>query len=388
MDLHTIEGQLNEARKLAIQQVVNFNYLNKEYRELETANELTRHHLVQIQTALTKSKDQLSKAQASTSASLKQVRYLRVARKHASESITLLGNSNRQLKGQLLEKETELTKCEKTIAALRSHVDILSNAPKLAQPSLPSTNFLCNFIGLTTGTKVCVPSVRTVRRFIKEREVVSRIQLGEKIRQTVGFTTGGDGTTNKSQNFDSFHLNFSLLKDASSEASSSSETVRHVHFGNLRMEANHRAETQMNGDIEFMQNFIDLYNKSPLGQRNTVLTLDTLNALLSIKTATLKYHGSHSDHAEDQKAKHRLLATWKESVSLHGLGARHFFSLPEDQREAFICKGREKMIKELGGESAWQALTPKEQAEKNLALTGNLADELAGEALLSLSEEE
>ncbi|KAL5524888.1 hypothetical protein ACEPAF_8757 [Sanghuangporus sanghuang] len=301
VDLQRAEGRLNETQKLAIQQAVDFDHLNKEFQKLETANESMRHHLVQIQVALTKSEDQLSKAWANTSASQNQVRYL---------------------------------------------------------------------------------------RFVKEGEVVSRIQLGEEMRRTIGFTTGGDGTTNKSQNFDSFHLNFSIPKNASSEASSLSETVRHVHFGNLRMEANHRAETQMNGDIQFIQNFIDLYKKSPLGQRNDVSTLDTSNAPLSIETAALKYHGSHGDHAEDQKAKHRLLAAWKETVSLRGLGAKHFFSLPEDRREAFICGGREKMIEELGSESAWRALTPEEQAEKNLALTGDLADELAGEALLSLSEEE
>ncbi|OCB90417.1 hypothetical protein A7U60_g2336 [Sanghuangporus baumii] len=503
VDLQRAEGRLNETQKLAIQQAVDFDRLNKEFQKLETANESMRHHLVQIQVALTKSEDQLSKAWANTSASQNQVRYLRVARKRLSETKTLLGNKNKQLRGQLLAKETKLTKHEMTAAALHLHIETLSNAPKIAPPSLSSTNvstlvtnscqrelerrirmlekkirqigrnydrkienlrnriqttrskynalrmqlcrsrkhvskldlfkkkamimvrhtykglystrlrslirrmcslgcpltkcgmvfsefmkFLCNFIGLTSGMKIRVPSIRTIRRFVKEGEVASRIQLGEEMRRTVGFTTGGDGTTNKSQNFDSFHLNFSIPKNASSEASSSSETVRHVRFGNLRMEANHRAETQMNGDVQFIQNFIDLYKKSPLGQRNDVSTLDTLNAPLSIETAALKYHGSHGDHAEDQKAKHHLLATWKETVSLRGLGAKHFFSLPEDQREAFICGGREKMIEELGSESAWRALTPEEQAEKNLALTGDLADELAGEALLSLSEEE
>ncbi|OCB89314.1 hypothetical protein A7U60_g3514 [Sanghuangporus baumii] len=503
MDLQWTEEKLRESQQLAIQQAVNLNHLNKAYRELETANELLRHHLVQIQTALENSEDKLSRAQASSSASQRQIRYMRLVRKRTFEANNLLKNRNRQFKNRLLEKETKLTEFEMKTIVLHLQVNTSSASLKIANSSLTaldanalvaqsrqqeleeeievleerirqdsdkhkkkienlrnriqmrrkeydaarmqlsrcrkrvselnsfkkkaitvirrthkgaystrlrslirricglgcpltkcgaivseSMKFLCNFIGLTSSTTIRVPSIRTIRRFIKEGEIASRVQLGDEMRRTIGFTTGGDGTTNKSQNFDSFHLNFSLPKDVSSSEQSSSESIRQVRFGNLRMEANHKAETQMNGDIQFMQGFIDMYNKSPLGQRNATSALDPSNALLSIKTAALRYHGSHGDHAEDQKAKHRLLAAWKETVSLRGLGAQRFFSLPEEEREVFICEGREKMVDELGGKSAWQALTAEEQAEKNLALTKHLADELAGEAMLSLSEDE
>lgn len=60
------------------------------------------------------------------------------------------------------------------------------------------------------------------------------------------------------QNFEALHLNVQL------PVGPSGETRRAVLFGEVRMSANHRAETQMRGDTDFLQGIVDLWNESPL----------------------------------------------------------------------------------------------------------------------------
>ncbi|KAL5528602.1 hypothetical protein ACEPAF_7738 [Sanghuangporus sanghuang] len=230
-------------------------------------------------------------------------------------------------------------------------------------------------------SKIYIPSVRTIRRIIGEAAVASKVQLAVDLKSTRGFTTGGDGTTNKNQTFESQHFNVDISTeyDGETHIQSSSSSGKHVvRFGNLRLAANHRAETQVQAEVHFMKEIFDLYNESPLAAKG--------NTQLTLGMAAMKFHGSHGDHAEDQKAKHRLLASWKEETSLCGLGARHFFSMPENERYALVLEGRRQMINDLGGEAVWSSLSAEEQNEKNLALMDNLAMELSKEALDELSD--
>ncbi|OCB91758.1 hypothetical protein A7U60_g986 [Sanghuangporus baumii] len=71
----------------------------------------------------------------------------------------------------------------------------------------------------------------------------------------------------------------------------------------------------------------------------------------NIQKLASKYHGSHGDHAEDQKAKHQLLASWKEKMTHLALGSHRFFLLTQEERDAFVLEAKKKMIEDLGGES-------------------------------------
>ncbi|KAL5511012.1 hypothetical protein ACEPAG_3731 [Sanghuangporus baumii] len=116
----------------------------------------------------------------------------------------------------------------------------MSNAGKVITEFL---RFICKFVGVAPS-KIRKPSPQTVRRIIQKAGVASKLQLGHALRETRGFITGGDGTTNLGQTFEVFHLNVQLPKDSSSSQCA-------VMFGEVRMAANHRAETQVKGDTQY-----------------------------------------------------------------------------------------------------------------------------------------
>ncbi|KAL5512154.1 hypothetical protein ACEPAG_3675 [Sanghuangporus baumii] len=104
----------------------------------------------------------------------------------------------------------------------------MSNAGKVITEFL---RFICKFVGVAPS-KIRKPSPQTVRRIIEKAGVASKLQLGHALRETRGFITGGDGTTNLGQTFEVFHLNVQLPKDSSSSQCA-------VMFGEVRMAANH-----------------------------------------------------------------------------------------------------------------------------------------------------
>ncbi|KAL5526209.1 hypothetical protein ACEPAG_7548 [Sanghuangporus baumii] len=116
----------------------------------------------------------------------------------------------------------------------------MSNAGKVITEFLW---FICKFVGVAPS-KIRKPSPQTVRRIIEKAGVASKLQLRHALRETRGFITGGDGTTNLGQTFEVFHLNVQLPKDSSSSQCA-------VMFGEVRMAANHRAETQVKGDTQY-----------------------------------------------------------------------------------------------------------------------------------------
>ncbi|KAL5523272.1 hypothetical protein ACEPAF_1539 [Sanghuangporus sanghuang] len=149
-------------------------------------------------------------------------------------------------------------------------------------------------------SKIRIPSIRTVGRFIGEASVASKLQTAVELKESESFTSGGDGTTNKSQNFDSLHYNIQFA-----------ETVH--------------------GETEYMEEVVDLFNQSPLAVHESEPPLST-------SFLAMKYHGTHGDYAEDQKAKHRLLASWKEEMTLRGMGAKYLNSLEVDERYTLVLE--------------------------------------------------
>lgn len=145
--------------------------------------------------------------------------------------------------------------------------------------------FHCVSMGIESSkARIRIPSPRTIARIIGEAGVASKLHLAWDMLRTkgsfvmlksflmnvtyshAGFTTGGDGTTNKSQNFDARHINVQIPEDSSSPAILGSSTVRKVRFAEVQLEGNHRAETQMKGDVGVLEEIIALFNASPLAK--------------------------------------------------------------------------------------------------------------------------
>ncbi|KAL5520229.1 hypothetical protein ACEPAG_9442 [Sanghuangporus baumii] len=260
--------------------------------------------------------------------------------------------------------------------------------------------FLCIFLGVSEGdgkTKIRIPSPRTIRRIVGEGNVASKLQLGLGLKQTEGFTIGGDGTTNRNLNYEAMHLHLNNTVGSDSECL----TARHTtYFGEVRQSANHRAETQVKGDTQFLHGLVELFNRSPLATQVSMSRQSSSSSLrspsssqsnsptlpLSVCTLAPKFHGSHGDHAEDQKAKHRLLSEWKSEMTLRGLGAEYILSMPDEERNAVFWKEKEEMILRIG-ESEWNSMSEEEKKKSNLSVMEKVTEKLAERALQSLPEE-
>ncbi|KAL5476491.1 hypothetical protein ACEPAI_3348 [Sanghuangporus weigelae] len=347
--------------------------LKKDLKKLKKKDQCNTNefekHAKHLQERLDKLKQKLKACRMRLLRAKKRVHQLIIIKKNSRNAMKLTSKGSyntrvRSLVRWMCSLGCPLTKCGKVFAEL--------------------VTFTCESLQFDSSMKslgINIPSIRSIRRMICEAGIASKVQLAEEMRKTVGFTTGGDGTMNKSQNIESFHLNYQLPVE--SEGDDGLHTVQHVRFGNARLAANHQAQTHVKGNVNFMNNIIDIWKRSPLAVEK-----DSISPPLDIETAALKYHGSHGDHAEDQKAKHWLFAAWKEETSMQGLGARHFFSMSKSECEEFTSQGRREMVLEVGGESAWNELTAEEQNKKKLVLTKRLANELANEALQSLPEDE
>ncbi|KAL5511167.1 hypothetical protein ACEPAH_4382 [Sanghuangporus vaninii] len=209
---------------------------------------------------------------------------------------------------------------------------------------------------------------------------MSEMQLGHDLRNATSVTTGGDGTTNKNLNYEALNVNLDT-EDAYSQ--SSGTRVRRCRFLRVGQTANHRAVTQKKALIESLQEAFDVYNRSPLAS-----TQNTSCQSLNEATFAMKYLGSHGDHAEDQKAKHKLLGEWKKDLTLRGVGAA-YFELKSDEEKRMLLQGaRDAMVQELGGESVWEALHGEERQEKEEEILTRVCESLGPEAFERLPESE
>ncbi|OCB84856.1 hypothetical protein A7U60_g8077 [Sanghuangporus baumii] len=244
-------------------------------------------------------------------------------------------------------------------------------------------------------SKIRIPSIRTVGRFIGEASVASKLQTAVELKESESFTSGGDGTTNKSQNFDSLHYNIQFAETGQTDKLTQNLT-RHVRFGNLRLAENHRSSTQVHGETEYMEEVVDLFNQSPLAVHESEPPLST-------SFLAMKYHGTHGDHAEDQKAKHRLLASWKEEMTLRGMGAKYLNSLEVDERYTLVLENVTLRLTSpihlflktlpfnlawgLGGLSVWESMNIEAQKEKELSMMNELTESLAHRTLGTLPKD-
>ncbi|KAL5531247.1 hypothetical protein ACEPAG_4124 [Sanghuangporus baumii] len=154
------------------------------------------------------------------------------------------------------------------------------------------------------------------------------MQLGHDLRNATSITTGGDGTTNKNLNYKSLNVN---LDTKETYSQSSGTRVCRCRFLQVGQTANHQAATQKKALIESLQEAIHVYNRSPLA-----ITQNTSCQPLNETTLAMKYLGSHGDHAEDQKAKHKLLGEWKKELTLRGIGVAYFESKTVEEKET-LC---------------------------------------------------
>ncbi|KAL5485934.1 hypothetical protein ACEPAI_6977 [Sanghuangporus weigelae] len=214
----------------------------------------------------------------------------------------------------------------------------------------------------------------------------NELQLAYEIKRTPSFTISGDRTTHKNQTFESMHANFKTKKSYLNEdgtSCTSEEQVQCIRFIKLKRAGNHRAETQKNETITCLCEAVDIFNKSPLASADNIPGRPFNKQVIAMKCV-----GTHGDHAEDQKAKHRLLGEWKHELTMRGLGVQYLCSKSDEEREMLIASARASHISQTGSLDACEMLSEDERIQKDAEIFEMLCKSLSDEAFKQLSETE
>ncbi|KAL5532111.1 hypothetical protein ACEPAF_5675 [Sanghuangporus sanghuang] len=280
---------------------------------------------------------------------------------HVEKQLEESRRMNHRLRSRLAYVRRRAMKLKNVKISLEQSLGCSANNVGLALDAV--LEVISSFLGPTRCKKKRkVVSARTVGRIITEGGLMLMIHVGYDLKRSASFTSGGDGTTNKHQNFESMNVN--LMTETyhdSKEQSPEAAAAHRVHFLKLEHTVNHRSETQKKTFVNGLQEAIDTFNRSPLG-----ISCNTSGEALNEEILAMKYTGTHGDHAEDQKAKHRLL----------------------EEQELLTVPAWTALIENLGGEAAWKALPEDEKARHEKELLSNICESLYSEAFKCLSNSE
>ncbi|KLO06251.1 hypothetical protein SCHPADRAFT_895609 [Schizopora paradoxa] len=216
-------------------------------------------------------------------------------------------------------------------------------------------------------------SARTVGRANGEGGIAAEIQLGYELLKAESWTVSRDGTTNKNENIELQHINYSaesylsgsdLETDNSGPSNPSATSApkkkkkKVIRFTGVHSSENHKSVTQFQGFLRLLKHLIEIFNSSPFA--------DDFELKLHISDLTRKLQGMHSDHAEDQKKLACLIAQWKLSVSRESL----------------------ERIAALGGQDAWNGLSDEKREEITDEVCVEVTRKLGEDTYSQLSDEQ
>lgn len=237
---------------------------------------------------------------------------------------------------------------------------------------------------------------RTVRRILEEGLIAARLQLYLELMRShcksivhalkaansriIAFTSGSDGTTHRSLNYESLHYNLHAPDTYSPDGTG--ELKQKIRFGGIRVEANHRTDTQIDGENTYLKTLADTFSRAPVAA-----IAHNANIPISENQIWLKWVGTHGDHAKDQKAKHRRLEELKKEKVNIGLGEREFYSLTADVQAEIVGRAEDTAIEKCG-QASWDSLTATEQDRRIQSVFEESLKELAHTVKDKLSKED
>ncbi|KAJ7908522.1 hypothetical protein B0H13DRAFT_1617392 [Mycena leptocephala] len=189
-------------------------------------------------------------------------------------------------------------------------------------------------------------SARSAGRIVLEGGVAANLQIVHNIKNADHFTVGGDGTTHRNLNYESRFITVD-------------EKMLAV---GITQAPNHTSEEQLRGWQALIEEMYEVYNASPLGQRNPQ----------DLRTFFVKITGMMTDHANDQKKLRDLFEQLKQRMERELRGERALLRLSSPELLTAIHKLTEEKIMAAGGIAAWDALP----AEDRVARSNNLHAEL------------
>lgn len=228
----------------------------------------------------------------------------------------------------------------------------------------------------TAGIKVVGHISRTsVIRIIREGGIAAKVQVAYELKNSRSVTASSDGTGHRAINYNSRHLNL-LTKDYNT-----GEVGHTTRFLGIMPSLDGSSEESIKDYDQMLDEICDLFNRSPFGQRHQESPLRIVDILV-------KLTGMHTDHCAKEKKDVEAMKKKKAEAVQQIVGKKKMVTGTEEELLPYFTKARKAMLKTLGGEDAWKALSEVEQAEKNAEMLHGIVMEIGKESLELMSEEE
>ncbi|KAJ7588345.1 hypothetical protein C8J56DRAFT_1050416 [Mycena floridula] len=206
-------------------------------------------------------------------------------------------------------------------------------------------------VGKALGISVSVAmSSWTVRRTILEGGIAAKLQLAYEVSHAPAFTASGDSTSNRKINFQSHHIavrvpNYSSKGDIHAK---SAKSIPKNRFLGLQATIDHSSEVSKLTWVKQYTELVDLYAKSPLGQKqNRVKKLELCDF-------AVKLRAMNGDHANGEKSAANLVEEWKHEVTIDGLGMDAIRLKTAEELFAVLQEWNIKKVDDAGEERATQ----------------------------------
>ncbi|KAF7351568.1 hypothetical protein MSAN_01589300 [Mycena sanguinolenta] len=233
-------------------------------------------------------------------------------------------------------------------------------------------------VGHIFGIKVDrTMSRRTVGRAIEEGGVAAKIQAIFELSQSQGVTISADSTSNRGINIESSHMNLRVPDYASGSSSIDTNSMPKVRFLGVEKTIDHSSAESVRGWNHRLEEMIDLFNRSPLGQR--------LKRHYSVRQFLRILKGMHGDHAASEQSTAKGLKQLKHEAAIQDLGEQALAGKAYMELVDYLGAWNARKILEAGGKEGWDALSPAEQVARDKKMMDDIVTVLGREAYNSLN---
>ncbi|KAJ7093335.1 hypothetical protein B0H15DRAFT_776748, partial [Mycena belliarum] len=223
-------------------------------------------------------------------------------------------------------------------------------------------------------------SRRTVGRTVDEGGVATKVQAIFELSQSPGVTVSADSTSNRGINIESAHMNLRVPDYASGSQAVDLNSTPKVRFLGVDKTMDHTSAESVRGWNERIEENTDLFNRSPLAAR--------LKRQYTVRDFFRILWGMHGDHASTEKGTATGLQTQKHAGTLQDLGEQALAGKSYMELVEYLGAWNARKIAEAGGEEAWNALAPAEQANRDAKLMNDIVTVLGKEEYDMLAPEE
>ncbi|KAJ7318853.1 hypothetical protein DFH08DRAFT_714525, partial [Mycena albidolilacea] len=228
-------------------------------------------------------------------------------------------------------------------------------------------------IGAIFGVRINrAMSRRTVGRAIEEGGVAAKMQLAFELSLNHGVTISADSTSNRGINIEGAHLATRVPDYMVGKIDVDPQSTPKVRFLGVEKTIDHTSTESIRGWQTRVEEFCDLFNRSPLAQR--------LARKYSVRDFLRILKGMNGDHASNEKSTAKGIQNLKHEEAINELGEQALAGKAYMDLVEYLGAWNAKKIAEAGGTTGWNALSAAEQSERDAKLMKTIVAALGKEA--------